>query len=98
MNVQETYVVGTENKTNRVSNTASFNHLGVLVKGGSRKLFWKGGGHIGLEWPKTTTRDAECFDFEEMYGQGVYPLPSQLGGLGERYRCMGRGFTHSTAN
>ena len=46
-------------------------------------MFWEG--HIGLESPKTTKRDAEGFD-EEMYGQGVCPLPSQLRGLGEHHK------------
>ena len=36
-------------------------------------------GHIGLESPKTTKRDAEGVE-EEMSGQEAYPLPSRLGG------------------
>jgi len=45
-------------------------------RGGSRKLFWEG--HIGLESPKTTKRDAEGVE-EEMSEHEVYPLPSRLG-------------------
>ena len=38
---------------------------------------------MGLESPKTTKRDIEGIE-GEMSGQGVYPLPSQLRGFGER--------------
>jgi len=51
-----------------------------------------GRGTFGLESPKTTKQDAEGFD-GEMYGQGVYPLPSRLGGLGERRKLPQRGLS-----
>jgi len=44
----------------------------VVGRSGPRKLFWEG--HIGLESPKTTKRDAEGEVCE-----GCYPLPSRLG-------------------
>jgi len=51
---------------------------------------------FGLESPKTKTtkRDAEGFE-GEMYGQGVHPLPSRLGGLGERRKLPQRGLGHN---
>ena len=59
----------------------------AVARGGSRKLFWEG--HIGLESPKTTKRDAEGVE-EEMSGQGfINPLP---GGLGERRISSSSGF------
>jgi len=66
--------------------------VGGSNRDGSRKLFWEG--HIGLESPKTTKRNAEGFE-EEMYGQGVHPLPSRLGGLGERHKVPQRGLGQS---
>jgi len=45
----------------------------VMVRGGSRKLFWEG--HIGLESPKTTKRDAEGVE-GVMSMQGFAPSPA----------------------
>jgi len=60
-----------------------------LTRGVSRKLFWEG--HIALESPKTTNRDAESVEWE-MSGQGGggLTLPSQLGASGERCKLSQR--------
>ena len=60
-------------------------------RGGSRKLFWEG--HIGLESPKTTRRDAEGVE-EKHQGRG-FPPPQPTKGLGERRKLPQRGLGRS---
>jgi len=51
-----------------------------LTRGVSRKLFWEG--HIALESPKTTNRDAESVEWE-MSGQGGgFNTPQSTRGVG----------------
>jgi len=51
------------------------------VQGQIQKIifFWGGGGHIGLQSPKTTKRDAKVVE-GKLSGQGVYPVPMQTTG------------------
>jgi len=58
--------------------------------------FGFGMGTFELESPKTTKRDAKGFE-GEMYGHGVYPLPSRLGGLGESRKLPQRGLGQSSS-